>query len=237
MSTERKDNITIVSGYWPVSNKYTPETYCKWFANTMQINQRMYFFCDPSTNEIILPHRKNLETIFVDYPMKSFHSNIYCNRSWCESSHIESLELSLIWHEKINLIKLAKDMDGENATEYYIWYDAGAFIFRNQPPPSIRLNLKNVNCLPRNKIYYSEPFPSNDDYSYASTIHIIDKDLIDIIHSLYYKYIKICALKYPDWRSGSDQVVFTELLKDYSFLFYKVTTGYGENIKLLYKIM
>ena len=37
MSIERKDNITIVSGYWPVHNKYTQETYCKWFQNTLKI--------------------------------------------------------------------------------------------------------------------------------------------------------------------------------------------------------
>ena len=59
MSIERKDNITIVSGYWPVHNKYTHETYCKWFQNTLKINQRMYFFCESSTKEIILGLRLN----------------------------------------------------------------------------------------------------------------------------------------------------------------------------------
>jgi hypothetical protein len=237
MSTERKDNITIVSGYWPVSNKYTPETYYKWFANTMQINQRMYFFCDPSIKDTIIPYRKGLETIFVDHPLNNFFSINYYRKFVSDPFNKLSKERSKILHEKIDLMKVAKDMDGENATDFYIWYDAGAFIYRNQPPPSIRLNLKDVNSLPRNKVCYSEPFPSSDDYSYASTIHIIHKDLIDQIHTLYYKYVKICITKYRDWRSGSDEVVFTEMLKDYPYLFYKISTGYGENIRQLYKFV
>jgi hypothetical protein len=237
MSIDKKDNITIVSGYWPVLNKHTPETYCKWFHNTMQINQRMYFFCDPSTNDIILQYRKNLDTIFVNHPITNFYSNIFYKRFVPHISHVQSIDLSKIWHEKINLMKLAKDMDGENATDYYIWYDAGTFIFRDEPPTSIRLNLKDVNCLPRDKICYSEPFPYNDNYSYATTIHIIHKNLINDIHTLYYRYVKICASKYKDWRAGSDQVVFTELLKDYPHLFYKISTGYGANLTKLYTLI
>lgn len=40
------NNITLVSGYWPVKNKHTHESYSQWFNNTLKINQRMYFFCD-----------------------------------------------------------------------------------------------------------------------------------------------------------------------------------------------
>ena len=82
MSVERKSNITIVSGYWPVHNKYTPQTYYKWFENTLKINQRMYFFGDSSIKETILPYRKNMETIFVDHPISKFFSNnFYLSKS------------------------------------------------------------------------------------------------------------------------------------------------------------
>ena len=158
MSIERKDNITIVSGYWPVHNKYTHETYCKWFENTLKINQRMYFFCESSIKNIILPYRENLETIFVEHPINKFHSTNFYSQFWIHPIHIPSTGLGKIWHEKINLMKLAKDMDGENATDFYVWYDAGASLFRNEPPPSIRLNLKDVNSMPHNKILYSLPF-------------------------------------------------------------------------------
>ena len=238
MSVERKDNITIVSGYWPVRNKHTHQDYCKWFENTLKINQRMYFFCDSSTKNVILPYRKNIETIFVEHPINKFYSNNFYSRFWVNPHYIPSTDLGKIWHEKINLMKLAKDMDGENATEFYIWYDAGASLFRNEPPPSIRLSLKDVNSLPHDKILYSDPYPFDNNNSYASTIHIIHKNLIDDIHSLYYKYLRRFATSKPrDWRYGNDQLIFTNILKKYPLLFCKIATGYGENINQIYKFV
>jgi hypothetical protein len=238
MSIERKDNITIVSGYWPVHNKYTHETYCKWFENTLKINQRMYFFCDSSIKETILPYRENLETIFVEHPINKFHSTNFYSRFWNHPNHIPSTGLGKIWHEKINLMKLAQDMDGENATDFYVWYDAGASLFRNEPPPSIRLNLKVVNSMPHNKILYSDPYPSDGTSFYASTIHIMHKDLIDDVHILYYRLLKKFAASKPkDWQYASDKMIFTELMQNYPQLFCKIATGYGENIRELYKML
>jgi len=236
MSIERKDNITIVSGYWPVHNIHSPQTYYKWFENTLKINQRMYFFCDSSTKETILPYRENLETIFVEHSIDKFYSNnFYNSRMPIHPYHLPSNDVAKIRHEKINLMKLAKDMDGENATEFYIWYDAGASIFRNDPPPSIRLCLKDVNSLPHDRILYSDPYPSSNIYSYATTIHVIHKNLIDDIRTLYYRYLKKCVSKKNDWQCGSDQLIFTEILKKHPLLFCKIATGYGENIRPLYK--
>ena len=239
MSVERKDNITIVSGYWPVRNKHTHQEYCKWFENTLKINQRMYFFCDTPTKDVILPYRENLETIFVEHPISKFHSNNFYSRFWVHPYEIPCTDLGKIWHEKINLMKLAKDMDGENATEFYVWYDAAASLFRNDRPPSIRLSLKNINIVPRDKIWYSTPYPNlNGTYSYASTIHIIHKDLIDDIHTLYYRVLKkMAASKSKDWQYGSDKMVFNELVKNHPQLFYKIATGYGENIRQLYNFV
>ena len=238
MSVERKDNITIVSGYWPVRNKHAHKDYCKWFENTLKINQRMYFFCDTPTKDLILPYRENLETIFVEHPIKQFYSNNFYSKFWVNQYELPSTDLGKILHEKINLMKLAKDMDGENATEFYVWYDAAACLFRNEPPPSIRLSLKNLNVAPHDKIWYSSPYPSNCNHSYANTIHIIHKDLIDDIHTLYYRVLKkVASSKSKDWQYGSDKMVFTELMKEYPQLFCNIATGYGENIRQLYNFV
>jgi hypothetical protein len=237
MSIERKDNITIVSGYWPVCSKHSHKDYCKWFENTLKINQRMYFFCDTPTKDIILPHRENLETIFVEHPISKFYSSNFYNKYWTHRSEIPSTELGKIWHEKINLMKLAKDMDGKNATDFYIWYDAGAFPFRNEPPPCTRLNLTDLNCFPHDKILYSDPYPSNGIHTYASTIHIIHRDLIDNVHTLYYAYLqRFKNSKQKFWQYGSDRMVLTELMRDYPQLFCKISIGSGENIRQLYKM-
>ncbi len=44
----RPDNITVVSGYWNIKNKYGANKYDEWFKNTLNINQRYVFFCDTS---------------------------------------------------------------------------------------------------------------------------------------------------------------------------------------------
>jgi hypothetical protein len=238
MSVERKDNITIVSGYWPVHNKNSDKDYCKWFENTLKINQRMYFFCDTPTKDLILPYRENLETIFIERPISKFYSNNFYSRFWTHGYDIPSTDLGKIWHEKINLMKLARDMDGENATEFYVWYDAAAFIYRNEPPPSIRLNLKDLNSLPHNKILYSESYPSNGVDTYSTSIQIIPKDLIDIIHTLYYNVLrKFNSSKQKEWQYGFDRMVFTELIKKYPQMFCKISIGTGENIRQLYKMV
>jgi len=237
MSIERKNNVTIVTGYWPVPNKYKHYDYCKWFENSLKINQRMYFFGDSLTKDTILSCRKELETIFVEHPISNFYSGNFYSRFWIHPYHLPTTDLGKIWQEKMNLIKLAKDMDGDNATEFYVWYDAAALIFRNEPPPCIRFNLKDVNSLPHDKIIYSDPYPFDPKYSYATTIHIIPKGLINDIHTLYYRHLKKFASSNPkEWQYANDQLIFTELVKKYPLLFYKIATGYGENIIQLYKI-
>jgi hypothetical protein len=228
------NNITLVSGYWPVKNKHTHESYSQWFNNTLKINQRMYFFCDKERNSQIAQHRKDYETIFVDHTIDKFLSHWYYKEDWYHPAHIPSIELGKIWHEKINMMKLAKDMDGENATDFYVWVDAGICAYRNSPPPSKLLNLKDVDELPHDSICYSESYPPEPEHKYAGTCHIIHKDLIDNIHHLYYEQVKLCGHKYKDWRCGSDQVVFTELMKAYPRLFTKISQGYGGNLIKLY---
>jgi hypothetical protein len=40
------DNLTVVSGYWNVTNKYSNGKYNEWFKNTLKINQKYIFYCN-----------------------------------------------------------------------------------------------------------------------------------------------------------------------------------------------
>ena len=103
---------------------------------------------------------------------------------------------------------------------------------------SALLNLKNLKSLPHEKILYSDPYPSNGKHTYASTIHIIHKDLIDNIHILYYTFLqRFTHSKEKIWQYGSDRMVFTELMQTYPQLFCKIATGNGENIRQLYNML
>ena len=225
------NTITVVSGYWNITNKYG-NTYDEWFKNTLNINARYIFFCDKSNNEYITSFRKDYETIMIDYPLENFYCKKYYDDAWIDPVHIPSKELGMVWHEKMHLIKLAKDYDGDNPTDFYIWIDAGISLYRNEKPPQYELKLKDTHNLPKDKISYS----SIDDYdSFGGTSFIIPKDIIDNVHEMYYDYVKRCnEINNNHFICGTDQTVFSLIKKDYPELFHKISYGYGENIRVLY---
>ena len=227
------DNIVIVSGYWKVPNKHSHQKYDQWFHNSLKINQLMYFFCEnQETEDYIKPFRGDLPTIYIHYPMSQFKSNEYYQPHWVNPVHVPSVELGKIWHEKIHLMKYVKD--NYPTVEFYIWCDAGACVYRDRPPPAVRLNLKNVDTLPHNQFCYSDPLNMNSYHNFSGTVYIIHRNMIDRFHQLFLDYVDVCHETYNDWRCGSDQVVFTEMMKDRPELFFKLAEGYGANLSALY---
>jgi len=231
-----KDNVTLVSGYWPIHSKHSVQAYHTWFHNTLKINQRMIFFCDKETIPLIKSYRGDLETIFVEYKIKDFYCTPFYNPFWIDRCEIPSSELGKIWHEKLHMLKLAKDMDGANATDFYVWYDAANCVFRNETPPTKRLNLENPKHLPCDKISYSESYPPEEDHKVSGTVLIVPRELIDDAHTIFYNVVRECTNNMNDWKNGSDQVILSEMLKRYPRIFYKVSDGYGENIRKIYEL-
>jgi hypothetical protein len=227
------DNIVIISGYWLVHNKHSHNKYHQWFQNSLKINQLTYFFCEDQAGiDYIKKFRGDLPTVYIKYPLSVFNSNKYYNPKWTHPIHVPSVELGKIWHEKIHLMKLVKD--NSPPTEFYIWCDAGACVYRDSPPPPVRLNLKNIHSLPSDKFCYSDPMLENDYHNFSGTVYIIHRNMVDRIYELFQEYVMVCTDMYNDWRCGSDQVIFTEIMKDYPDLFYKLSEGYGTNLKALY---
>lgn len=229
------DNIVIISGYWLVPNKHSHYKYHQWFQNSLKINQLTYFFCEDQKGiDYIKEFRGDLPTKYIKYPLSGFHSNKYYNPRWTHPIHVPSAELGKIWHEKIHLMKLVKDKHDCPSAEFYIWCDAGACVYRDDPPPPVRLNLKDIHSLPHDKFCYSDPMLVDDYHNFSGTVYIIHRDMIDRIYELFHEYVDVCNEMYDDWRCGSDQVIFTEMMKDYPDLFYKLSEGYGTNLKALY---
>lgn len=224
-----ENNITVVSGYWKVDNKHGHSNYDEWFKNSLQINQRYIFFCEEETISYISSFRKNLETIYKDYPLTNFYSRKYIKDDWTDGYNVPSLDLAMIWNEKIHLIKLAKDND-TNPTEFYIWIDAGICSYRYILPPSNKLNLKDVSSLPKNKLCYSHT--DGGYHNFAATVLIIHRSFIDTFHDKYYEVLENCN---DGGYCGSDQFIFTKLMRSNPELFYKISEGYGENLVTLYE--
>lgn len=242
-----EDNITVVSGYWKVNSKYNHDTYDNWFKNTLKINQRYIFFCDEKDIDYIKSFRNNYETIFINYPLDKFHSSQYTEDSWIHGHHSPSKKLSMVWHEKINMLKMAKDYDitqNGKPTEFYVWIDSGIATYRDKSPPSTRLNMKDIHSLPHDKLCYSGVFIPNDimlDGSradreiFAATSIIMHSDIIDKIHDLYYNLLENCnKVHVENGYCGSDQHVFTDMKDEHPELFYKMADGWGTNLEVLY---
>jgi len=219
------DNITVVSGYWNVKNKHDNK-YNEWFKTTLDINQKYIFFCD-ETNKKYISKFRNKETHFIDYPLNNFYSKKYVKDDWYHEIHIPSKELGMIWNEKIHLLKVAKDNDS-NPTDFYIWIDAGLSIYREKSPPKERLNLKNIDSLPKNKLCCSIV-----DNTVTGTSFMIHKDIIDYFHDKYYETLNSCN---TGFECGIDQKILTKMLEKYPELFHKMNDGYGQVINDLYNL-
>jgi hypothetical protein len=228
------DNVAVISGYWMVKNKYTHHKYDQWFNNSLRINQTTYFFCeDQESINYIKSFRGDLPTIYSNYSIENFNANKFFKPNWVHPNYVPSEELGKIWHEKIHLMKKVKNMDNEKR-QFYVWVDAGICVFRDKAPPNSRLNLKDINSLPHDKLCYSDPGDGNEIHNFSGGVLIMHRDMVDKIYDLYMEHLSKCDEKFNDWRCGIDQVIFTEMMKDRPDMFLKIASGYGMSLVKLY---
>ena len=160
-----------------------------------------------------------------------------------DSVHCPSVELNLIWNEKIFFIQRALESNPFDSN-YFIWIDAGICTFRDTMPPSKPFpNKYNIKFLPKNKFIYSSSqspvfdnrFISDSDnqhlYHHVSGTYILHKDIINNFTELYKKYFDNLV---DGKRLWTDQVILTHIYKDHSHMFCKICDGYGTILKLLY---
>lgn len=225
-----KDNLTVVSGYWMVKNKYGKNKYDEWFNNTLKINQRYIFFTPKENFTYIKQFRHHYETDLIDYNFDQFYSkNIY--DAYTHTIHVPSKEIGYIWNEKIHLMKLAKDLDKQKnqVSEFYIWIDAGIYNYRSKQPPPQRLIIKDLS-LPKDKLIYSKVNESYHEFS--GGVLLMHNTFIDKFHDIYYEYLKNCK---EEWKCGSDQYIYTTIKKENPQLFHQIKEeGYGKLLDVLY---
>jgi len=229
--------MTCVSGFWKVTNKHG-DKYEKWFQNSLKINCPYVFFSDKETIEIIKKYRQNLPTFYVEYNIQDFVTYSYKDRMTTHPTHCPSVELNLIWNEKIFMVKKAHEIN-PFLSDFFCWVDAGICTYRNDPPPIVAFpNLRKLNTLPKNKFIYSSSSPYNNInvkndkyYHHISGIYILDKNIINSFAKLYKEYFDKLLDKNNIW---TDQVILTHIFKDHAPLFYKLCDGYGEIFSYMY---
>jgi hypothetical protein len=230
--------FTCVSGYWNVHNKHDSK-YLKWFNNTLQINCPYVFFSDKEGIKLIKSYRKQLPTVYIECNITDFVTYKYKDKIKTHPVHCPSVELNLIWHEKIFLIQKALQLN-PFSSDFFCWVDAGLCCYRDKFPPTIQFpNYDKLNLLPQykfvfcsSKILFDESEVKNNNYyHYISGTYILHKNIIDVFATMYDKYL---TANLDNYNILTDQVILTNIYKDYEHLFYKLADGYGAIIPHLY---
>jgi hypothetical protein len=228
--------LTCVSGFWKVNNKHG-NNYTRWFQHSLKINCPYVFFGDKETIEMIQPFRDGLPTFYVECTIDDFVTYTYKNRMITHPNHCPSVELNLIWNEKIFLIKKALELNPFHS-DFFCWVDAGICIYRNTRPPSIPFpNLDKLTILPTDKFIYTSSdtyvesnVTTTNYYHHISGTYLLHKNIINHFATLYKEYLNRLLDTHNIW---TDQVILTHIYKNHKHLFHKLGDGYGELFHLL----
>jgi len=227
-----KSKLTCVSGYWQIKNKHGNK-FDNWFKNTLKINCPYVFFGDKESIALIKKYRGELPTYYIEYNIEEFMTYKYKDNMITNSRHCPSIELNLIWNEKIFMIQQALKLN-PFSSEFFMWIDAGICVYRNNPPPSISFpNINELNKLPKDKFIYSSShnFIYNEKFikghyhlqHHVSGIYLFHKNLINKLVDIYKKYLNLID-KNDIW---TDQVIWTLIYKDNKELFLKLCDNYA----------
>ena len=223
-------SMTCVSGYWKVKNKHDNK-FEDWFKNTLKINCPYIFFGDEESIELVKKYRGNLPTYYVKLNIEDFITYKYKNKMVIDSRHCPSIELNLIWNEKIFMIQRSLKIN-PFSSNYFCWVDAGINVYREIKPPSTYFpNLDKLNKLPKDKFIYcssieltlidliwkqekvfdKEKFKKGKYHlqHHISGTYILHKNIINKFAKIYQSYLKLIDKN----DIYTDQVILTLLLK------------------------
>jgi hypothetical protein len=228
--------LTCVSGFWKVNNKHGSK-YATWFQHSLKINCPYVFFGDKETIEIIKHYRKELPTFYIECKIEDFFTYKYKNRMITHPDHCPSVELNLIWNEKLFLIKKALEINPFHS-DFFCWVDAGLCTYREtSPPPTPFPNINKLNTLPKNKFIYTSSIPYNESevsknnyYHHISGTYMLHKNIVNDFATLFNTYLNNLLDTNNIW---TDQVILTHMYKNHKHLFYKLGDGYGKLFQLL----
>lgn len=235
----QKIHLTCVSGFWKIKNKHDNK-FEQWFDNTLKINCPYVFFGNKETISIVKNYRQDLPTHYIELNIEDFETYKYRKNMKTDNEHCPSIELNLVWNEKIFMIQKACTLN-PFSSDFFCWVDTGICTYRDETPPSCAFPCIDVlEKLPKNKFIYctsniifkKEKFKKGKYhlYHHISGCYVLHKSIINEVVSLYTKYLSYID-KQDIW---TDQVILTLMFKDTPELFYKCCDGYGMIIPFLY---
>jgi hypothetical protein len=225
--TAASEVTTVVSGYWRAKNKYTQDAkgfpHEEWMKNSLSLHMPYVLFTDPDRVELIKQCRGSLPTLIALRNITDFVTYDNYDPSWLHELHVPTRELAMIWLEKINLLFLASQLT--NST-FYAWVDAGLGPFRSTPMPKEEWSLDVLQSLPPKRLSYAQAHSTY--HSFAAGVTVMRRDVIPIIHKLFYGEYDRCRREVHDWRCGSDQFLLSNLRDRHPHLFHAMSYDYGD---------
>ena len=228
--------LTCVSGFWNINNKHGNQ-YITWFQHSLKINCPYVFFADKETIEMIKPFRDGLPTFYIECKIEDFVTYAYKDKMITHPIHCPSVELNLIWNEKIFFIQKALKINPFNS-DFFCWVDAGLCTYRTISPPSTPFpDITKLNKLPKDKFIYTSSNSYNESevlnnnyYHHVSGTYILHKTIVNDVATLFSTYLNTLLDTNNLW---TDQVILTHIYKNHKHLFHKLGDGYGELFYLL----
>ena len=234
--------LTCVSAYFRTHNKHG-DKFNDWFENTLSINCPYVFFVNKESAEIVKRFRGALPTFYVELELNEFYTFAAKDKMRTHSTHCPSIELNLIWNEKIFMMQRALQLN-PFGSEWFKWIDAGICIFLDTPPPPLTIPFpkypETLNALPKDKFLFSTSTkhfnphfvqPSNYYHFVSGTSYILHSSMIDEFAAMYKEYFDRLVDGNNIW---TDQVIWTHIYKDFPHRFYRVCDGYGELTRFLF---
>jgi len=234
--------LTCVSGFWSIKNKHGNK-FLDWFKNTLKINCPYVFFSTKEGIELIKTYRLNLPTYYIECNIADFYTYKYKANMLTHPIHCPSVELNLIWHEKMCLMEKAQQLNPFQS-DFFCWVDAGVCVYRDRaPPPHPFPNLAKLNTLPQDKFIYAVSNPWNAsavaNMSYyhhiSGTAYLLHRNIIPRFAAMYKHYLeRIFTNNNINKRTlWTDQVILTHMFNAFPHKFYKLCEGYGTPVLAL----
>ena len=232
---------TCVSAYWMIKNKHDNK-YLEWFKNTLRINCPYVFFGDRDTIELVKTFRKDLPTHYIEYSIEDFYTYPYRHNMSTHPIHCPSVELNLVWNEKLIMIEKASELNPFNS-DYFAWVDAGVCVFRDTPPPDKSFpDINKLSMIPTNRFAFTSSFTQlrnsiicETNHFISGTSYFIHKEFVPEFVRTFKKYFVKCITSPTSKHTiFTDQVILTHMYIECPEMFMYCGHGYGEIIHLLY---
>ena len=223
---------TVVSGFWNITSKYSPEAYRAWLSNALRLNAGMVFFYeDESVLRLVSDIRAGLQTVFVKLAIRDFAVARLYDRAWVDQFHIPTAELGMIWLEKVFMMEKAAALN-PFGSQWFAWMDAGCAPYRQRAPgPEPWPSEQALARLPRDRVVHTHV--EEWYHHFSGTAYMYHAAMAAPVRQRFEQEVRRCAASRNPLPCGEDQYVWTQLLDREPAAFHKVGDGYGELMPLL----